>query len=72
MSDSVLRENSEDAFRIKTKELDSTIINHLTQVKMKAQDLRDEILKAGSNETVSKALDKLNEAIFWVTYARSA
>ncbi len=72
MADSILDPGSkEDNFRQKKKELDSETINHINKVKQKAQDLRDEMLNGGKTELVEKALDKINEAVFWLTYART-
>jgi hypothetical protein len=66
-----LNNNKEDVFGLSTKELDSQVSNHISAIKSKAKALRDEILQGGNNDAISRSLDKLNETVFWATYART-
>ena len=58
-------------FTNSTSQNEFDVINDINSVKNKAQALRDEMLKGGNTEQVGKALDKINEAVFWLTYART-
>lgn len=53
-------------FRQTPKELNSDGLNYLGRVRTKAQELHDVILEGGTNRTVDKALDRLQECMFWV------